>query len=177
MARSRGRFPVRGPRRQVVWSEGPRTFNPALQSNTSAGKTPWNLGQASGGGVTIIRIRGVFTAWLEVVTAIGDNFGDVAIGIGIVSADAFAVGQSAMPGPLTDPEWDWMYISYFGPLVGSTVTEEFKGLAAVRHEIDTKAMRKINPNETVFGMMETEDETGAVTLTFGAMTRMLSKLG
>ena len=179
MAHSRGRGPVRGPgpKRLMIWSEGPRTSSPAIQSIIASGKTLWNLGQTSGGGVTVVRIRGAFRAWLEVVGSINDAFGDVAIGIGIVSGDAFSVGQSAMPGPLSDPQWDWMYVQYFGAVVGSTVTEEFKGLAAIETVIDSKSMRKVQPNETIFGVVETEGEVGVVTLSFSAMTRMLSKLG
>ena len=175
MAHSRGQRLVRSPRRSMLWSEGPRVV--AVSSFSAAGKTAWNIGQNSGGGVTIVRIRGGFTAWLELVTALGDGFSSVAAGIGIVSADAFAVGSTAMPGPLSDPEWDWMWINYFGAMVGSTVTEEFKGLAAVRQVIDTKAMRKVQPNEVVFGMVESEVEIGAATVTFAAATRMLVKLG
>ncbi len=129
--------------------------------------------------MTVVRIRGAVSIWLEAVTTIGDAFGDVALGIGIVSADAFAIGQSAMPSPLSDPDWDWMWIQYLGAMIGRSTTEaELTGpLGEVRVEIDTKAMRKVHPNETVFGVIETEDETGAVTLSFSAMTRMLSKLG
>ena len=73
----------------------------------------------------------------------GDGFTNVALGIGIVSADAFAVGSTAMPGPITDPGWDWMYVNYFGAITGATTTEVFEGNAFRNLVVDTKAMRKI----------------------------------
>ena len=175
MAHSRVLVWGRAPRRSVLWSEGPR--NTSIQALTAVGASAWNLGQSSGGGVTIMRIRGTFTAWLDLVTAIGDGFINVAAGIGIVSGDAFAAGAGSMPSPLSDPDWDWLWINYFGAVVGSTVTEEFKGLAAVRAVVDTKAMRKIAPNETVFGMTEVDTEVGTSSLSYSVMTRMLFKLG
>ena len=168
-----------GPKRSLIWSEGPRTFNPAEQTIGAAIKSVWNLGQSSAGGLTLVRIRGSISLWLEVVTTVGDAFGDVGVGIGIVSDDAFAIGATAMPGPLSDPGWDWMFVEYLSAMVGRSVSEsELVGpLGEVRVPIDTKAMRKVKPNQTVFGMVETEDEIGAVTLVYSAMTRMLSKLG
>jgi len=178
MGTFRGRGRAIAPKRQMFWSEGPRTFNPSIQSVGSASKFAWNLGQSSGGGITIVRIRGAVDVWLEVATTVGDAFGDVAFGIGVVSGDAFAAGAASMPGPLSDPDWDWMWVHYLGAVVSLTTVESaLEGLAATRIEIDTKAMRKLKPNQTVFGVLETEDETGAVTLSFSAFTRMLSKLG
>ena len=175
MAHLRGRSLVRGPRRSSIWSEGPR--NTTIQSHSVAGKIIWNLGQTAVGGVTIVRIRGAVSGWLEVVTTIGDGFSEVAFGIGIVSQDAFAIGGTAMPGPISDPGWDWMWIGYLGAVIGLNTTERNDGIDAFRLEIDTKAMRKMQPNQTIFGILETESEIGAATLSFGAMTRMLAKLG
>ena len=175
MAHSRGRFPARGPKRSMVWSEGPTST--AVQSITAASKVIWSLGQTASGGITVVRIRGGFSCWLQVVGALGDGFTNVAVGIGIVSADAFAVGQSAMPGPITDPEWDWMYVNYFGAITGASTTEVFEGNAFRNLVVDTKAMRKIQSNQTIFAMVETEVLIGAATLTFSGRTRILSKLG
>jgi len=60
-------------------------------------------------------------------------------------------------------------------MVGATVTEEFKGLARMSKEIDTKAMRKLKENDVLFGMFETATEIGAATITFVAQTRVLIK--
>jgi len=176
VAHSRGRFLARsGPKRSMLWSEGPRITQ--KQTATALGKVVWNLGQTSGGGVTIVRIRGGFDIWLEAAVSVGDGYNPVAVGIGIVSSDAFAIGATAMPGPLSDPEWDWMWVGYIGGLVGESTTEVFQGMGFHRFDIDTKAMRKIHPNEVVFGMLELGTEQGAATVTFAAMTRLLSKLG
>ena len=175
MAHSRQRFSARSSKRSMLWSQGPGSS--AIQSSTATGKQVWSLGQTSGGGVTLVRIRGEISMWLEVVTAIGDGFAPIGVGIGIVSSDAFGIGPTAMPGPLSDPDWDWMWVGYVGALIGESTTETFQGIGAKRIEIDTKAMRKISPNEMVFGMYETLIEMGTATVSFSVVTRMLFKLG
>ena len=163
--------------RQTVWSAGP--FSAAIQSATAGVNTIIDTGQSSGGGVTIIRIRGELTMWLEVVTAIGDGFTRVGAGIGIVSTDAFSAGAGSMPAPLSDPGWGgWMWFYGGGAMIGASTTETFRGpMEAVRIPIDTKAMRKIHDNETVFGAVQTVTEVGTATLSFSMGSRMLSKLG
>ena len=164
------------PKRTTIWNDGPQSTT--VQSVVGAGNTIWNLGQTSLGGVTIVRIRGEFCFWQRLATAIGDGFVRAAIGIGIVTTDAFAVGATAMPSPLGDVDWGgWMYYQAFGPIVGESTTEVFRGpMMAVRQQIDTKAMRKIQPNETIFGAFATSVEIGTTQVDFGAMTRMLVKL-
>ena len=128
---------------------------------------------------TIVRIRGEIVLWLSLVTAIGDGFTNIGMGIGIVSADAFAAGASAVPGPTSDITWPgWMWNFQMGPLIGLSTTEsENTGqLSMVRIPIDTKAMRKISLNEVVFGMVESGVEVGTAAVDFGMRTRSLYKL-
>ena len=168
----------RGSGRMNEWFIGPSTAGASnsILSFTQPGKTLWTTGAQALDALTIVRIRGELTAWLEVVGTIGDGFARVGAGIGIVTVDAFDIGPTAMPGPVTDPDWSgWMWVEYVGAMVGASVTEEFKGLAQHRFVIDTKAMRKIRPNEVVFGMFETISEVGAATLSFASNTRMLAK--
>ena len=178
MAHSR-RFarPIRSSRRTTLWNEGP--FSQAIQSVTAAGLTIIGTGQSAFGSTTIVRIRGEFVMWLEVVTAIGDGFTRGAVGIGIVTADAFGIGGTAMPSPGSNADWGgWMWYQSFGPLVGLSVTEADNSgrLSMVRFPIDTKAMRKMQPNEVLFGALSLSTEIGAATVSFGMNTRMLVKL-
>ena len=132
--------------------------------------------QALFDGLTIARIHGNLTAWLEVVGSIGDGFDEVGFGICVVSENAFGVGITAIPFPLTDIGWEgWMFHRLLGPMVGLSVTEgENTGpISQFRLDFDTKAMRKIKASDVLVGVMELGTEIGAATLTFGMQSRTL----
>ena len=165
-------------RRKTVWTEGPFS-NAAIQAISASGLVVVTVGQTSAGGVTLVRIRGELVMWLEVVGAIGDGFAEVDAGIGIVSADAFGIGATAMPSPSVDKDWGgWIWHNSLGPIIGLSVTEvENTGqISQVRIPIDTKAMRKLIGNTTVFGAVAARGLIGAATISFGMSTRMLSML-
>ena len=98
-----------------------------------------------------------------------------AIGIGIVTADAFAIGATAMPGPLSDMSFSWLYHSFFNLFSFATGQEFGQGMTGVRIAIDSKGMRIQDASEVLFGMVETT-ELGAAALEFVADTRTLDKL-
>jgi len=125
-----------------------------------------------------MRLRGEITLWLEGVGAIGDGFTTYMCGIGIVSTDAFAIGATVMPTLSADADWGgWLWYHAGAAIVGASVTETFRGpMEAIRLPIDTKAMRKMHPNETVFGSVEVVAEVGAAILSFTMNSRMLLKL-
>ena len=111
--------------------------------------------------VTIVRIRGALQAFLTAATAAADGF-HCALGIGIVSADAFAVGVTAVPNPLDDMAWPgWMYHRFFDVHSGGTFNAADGGVQ-VRFEVDSKAMRKFGINETLFGVLQVVEDTTAV---------------
>jgi len=139
----------------------------------------WSVGQqALEDGLTLVRIRGQFTVCITATTTIGDGFQRFGLGICIVSENAFGVGATAIPAPLTDVGWDgWMWHYLGGQLRGFSTTElGVAPMEAVRVEIDTKAMRKIKESDIVVGVIELGSEVGASTLEFAAETRMLFKL-
>jgi len=162
--------------RQTEWGDGP--IDATVQSITAAGTTIVGTGQLATIKQTIVRIRGAITLWLPVVTAIGDGFSGVTVGIGIVSFEAFTAGAGSMPSPISDPDWPgWIYYENLGAFVGLETTEVARGpMGAARVVIDTKAMRKIGINEIVFGAVAATAEVGTATLSFVMRTRMLAKL-
>ena len=173
----RNQLRSRAPKRTTLWNPGP--FSTGPQSVTANGISSVNTGQTALGGVTLVRIRGVVTVWLEVVGTIGDGFGRVTAGIGIVTTDAFTAGAASMPSPQEDADWGgWLWFQNIGALIGQSVTEaENTGvLSMVRIPIDSKAMRKIAPNETIFGSLEFQVEVGSAMAVFAMDTRMLVKL-
>ncbi len=164
------------PKRASLWGAGPSSA--AIQSLSASGALAVDTGQSFVGPSTLVRIRGMLTIWLESVGSIGDGFTQVVAGIGICSTDAFTTGLGAIPNPIGDIDWPWIWYQNVGAMVGQSVTEsENTGeLAQVRLPIDSKAMRKIKSNETVFGRIQVGAEVGVTILSFTMDTRMLLKL-
>jgi len=180
MGRLRG-FPARTQtnKRTVTWDLGP---NQLIQPMATAVKRLWTNGivLTNEAQVTIVRMRGWAQVQLNLATAAGDGMIG-AVGIGIVSANAFAAGIASVPGPDADAEWDgWLWHQYFH-IRGVTAQSAGENIARnanadLRIEIDSKAMRKLKSNEVLFGMWETSVETGTASIGVEADVRVLSKL-
>ena len=65
-------------------------------------------GLALDGPWTAIRMLGEYTIGPDAAPAAGDQC-TIGVGIGVVSSDAFAVGSTAMPDPVGEPEYPWLY--------------------------------------------------------------------
>ena len=102
---------------------------------------------------TVVRTRGQVGIRPNVVSADLDVVG--ALGLGIVSAQAFGIGITAVPGPFTDADWDgwfvWRSFSYrFEATAGVDVAIDWG------FEVDSKAMRKVADNEVVVVVAESQ---------------------
>ena len=180
MAHSRGfqRGPTTRTRRMTEWGDGPEARDESL-SATGIGLWTTGITLITSDAVTIVRTRGLFSAFLRSTGAVGDGFFG-AIGIGMVTLKAFIVGSTAIPGPLTEKGWDgWLYHSFIDvrsvtATIGDGVNSE---LVQVRHVIDSKAQRKWEAGSQVvlFGSYEVV-ESGASVVEFHADTRVLVKL-
>ena len=169
--RGRNQSPSRS-KRTTLWNQGPNDTGTAFSTVTPA---LWTVGSVVSEPVTIIRLRGWFDFYLESASAVGSGFSGAA-GIGIVSTDAFAAG--AVPDPNEDLDWPWIWHTFFDVRsITATIADGSNAVAAVqRIEIDSKAMRKQNPAETLFGATETIAESGTATARLFARTRVLDKL-
>ena len=171
-----GQSQTRSPRRLTSWGFGP-------SAQLVLGTTPkqlWTqaISSTSEPKLTIVRIRG----WIRIICtnqlAVGDGFFG-AVGIGIVSDEAFAAGASAVPDPRSTAEsdWEWMWHSFFD--VHGITSAEADGSNAVAvewsKEIDSRAMRKMDGSQTMIGVMGATEEGTAVGELF-ADTRLLLKL-
>ncbi len=103
---------------------------------------------------TIARTRGILSIGLAAHTADVDAVG--AMGIAIVSDQAFAAGAGSIPGPWTDANWDgwfvWQPIAYHFEFVTGAGFD----VISQQYEVDSKAMRKVTANETAVVMVESQ---------------------
>ena len=157
------------PRRSTSWLTGPAEV---VAVRTTTALSGWTTGlQILEDGVTLIRTRG--SALIKLVTTAGGTTDGMAgaIGIGVASENAFGVGATAIMDPFNDSEWDgWIWHSFFH-VRGALDTEG----SVQRIEIDSKAMRKIEALDVIYGALSTV-ETGVEVVAFSADTRQLFKL-
>ena len=183
--RRRSSFPRSGgQRRKSSWSVGPDNQNGTALTGNAV--NIWAISsQPTVSGLTLVRTRGEFLIFLETATAAGDGYVG-AVGIGVATTAAVAVGVTAVPTPITEEDWDgWLWHSYFHVVAPSALTaagtsKEVSGIAGgsalVRIPIDSKAMRKLEDSDfSVFGAVEVA-EIGTATMRYYAATRLLVKL-
>ena len=175
MAQPRG-FRSRSSRRTTAWAIGPAEVD---GSRASSGQQLWTTGvTTSSGKITIIRTRGLYHVTLNTADAVGSGFFG-AIGIGLVTSNAFAAGNAAVPGPLTEEDWDgWLFHHYFDVRAITATIADGVNAASVsqRIVIDSKAMRKFDEDMTLVGVTEMTESTNA-TIEMQGQTRLLVKLG
>ena len=162
--------------RKTSWSPGP---SGSIQlTSVSVGLFPVAV-TADINDATILRTRGDLNLGLSIATTALDGFGEVAVGICVVSDNAAGIGVTAVPDPLTDIDWEGWLMYWTGSVfsvVATAALSNCAGVANVRVPIDSKAMRKIQEKDTVVGVIAVGTEVGAVSLTAKLNTRILSKL-
>ena len=177
MARSRS-VSTRGrgipTRRSSAWEEGPggvtaQAFSASGTIVLGAGITPVIPG------LTLVRLRGHLEIVLEAAANIGEGFSG-ALGVGIVSADAFAIGVTAIPNPIDDQSWGgWIYHRHWSLHATTATIADGVNTGRIGIEVDSKAMRKFGLNELIFASMQvTEVGTSQIEAFFDS--RVLVKL-
>ena len=163
---------VRTQGRKTAWIEGPGTFT---DNGVSAGTGNYVMGlgsQALADGLTLVRTRGVVELVLGSNGAAGDGFTG-AVGVGLVTAQAFAAGAAAMPTPVAEIEWSgWLWHEQFSLRAGVAADSSRPHLNL---KIDSKAMRKLGVEEVLFMSVEIT-LIGAATMEVTGGCRMLIKL-
>ena len=164
---ARGRAPFRrrgGPGPNYNWARF------VDDVSTVAGTTKVFLAQLVVGqelDFTIIRNRGRFIANTDQQAA-GELWSG-AFGIIVVSAQAASVGATAIPGPVTDQDADWMVWEPFQGLFSFGTNVGFDGNSGIQFEFDSKAMRKISEDQVAAVMVE-NNTANAFQFTLGLST-------
>jgi len=158
-------------RRRTGWFDGPG--GQSVASFTSGSTRLLGSGTIAGtDGLTIGRIRGFAQITLDTAGTSADGYVG-ALGFCIVSENAFGVGITAIPHPVTDAEWDgWMW-HQFWRVSGGLGTGDFSGVHNII--IDCKAKRKIPEPNVLVAVVETS-EIGTATMSIFLDTRLLAYL-
>ncbi len=136
-------------------------------------------GTAIGGSVgfaipgTILRCRSYVQATMDATKQVGDLI-TLTFGLGIFSTDAFTLGASAMPEPAADSAYPWLWWGQMHLEAQVAAGEDSWGSSNQRLEVDTKAMRRFKPTQTLGWVVESHASAGApvTSVTFGT-TRIL----
>lgn len=151
---------VRGARQRKEWkSLGAGGIDATL---SSAGNNLM-VNNPFGEPCTILRIIGEVTVSFAVQTLVAGDAANITMGIGIVSSDAATVGSTAMPDPVSDPGFPWLWW-YSTQLRNMSVTTESlfaDGAGYARIRVESKAMRKVSPSESLVVVAEWTDINGA----------------
>ena len=181
MARRSG-FPQAN-RRRVGWEAGVGQVGVQTQLASSSSIIANQAVAALQDGLTLVRTRGRFQIFLQSASASGDGFSG-AIGIGVATVAAVSAGVASVPTPITEQGWDgWLYwqaiqVHAAGVVAGSVSddTDAMTGVVGTQvFDIDSKAMRKLRIDDSIYLAIEVV-EIGTATALWFVDTRMLFKL-
>jgi len=99
---------------------------------------------------TILRLRGFVQAGFDETVQAGDTM-HLQFGIGVVSTDAATAGSGSMPDPEGDPEYPWLWWGgiELEAFEASATAGQVLGSGFWRLEIDSKAMRRVKPGQSL----------------------------
>ena len=163
----------RGERRKTEWVGSADTTGIKALGGNSAVLDQTQAGSAIDAPATVVRTRGSLWVRSDQVSGTEDPFG--AIGFAVVSAQAAAIGVTAVPTPITDEGSDLFFV--WEPFQASIVVASSIGIDANpmrEYKIDSKAMRKLTSDETIIVVLENASATAA--LSYILKFRMLIKL-
>ena len=178
---------ARSQRRKTSWQIGPQSGVDGASVQISASQATLLNGVlfVSEDGLTLVRTRGEFVAHLQLAAADGDGFHG-AFGIAVATSAAVTAGVASVPTPLTEENWDgWLYHRYFGlfsggPIAAATATQQKEQVnatsAALRFEVDSKAMRKLEVDMAIYAAIEVVELGAASQMRFAFNSRTLIKL-
>ncbi len=113
---------------------------------------------------TILRMIGEYT--LSPTSAPAANDGAlVTVGIGVFSGDAVALGATALPDPVEEAEYPWLYWASHPMFYATTSADPSSASGSLRHTYDIRSMRKVKPREDVAMAIQYVDISGAPPLT------------
>ncbi len=111
---------------------------------------------------TILRMRGNLVLQLDPSVSVDGDAAIITTGIALVSTDAAVLGITALPDPHSDPGYPWIWWNST-PFNVEDATFSLDNTKLI--EIDSKAMRKAKPSESLVVVYEHTDVSGALAVT------------
>ncbi len=161
----------RTPRRRKLWWSIPNSAqNITTPATGISGSITFSEAR------TVLRCMGEYIINPASAPTINDHC-VIGIGLAIVSADAVTVGGTAVPDPVDEPEYPWLFLATHPLIYESTTVEVQLGAGVVRGTYDVKSMRKVKPREALALIFQYVDGSGVppIDITFG-VTRVLQAL-
>ncbi len=157
----------RGPRMPKHWHAIPLSVNTFVANGSFIGGV-----LALDGPFTVIRMIGEYIIGPTSAPAAGDKV-ELGIGIGVVSSDSAALGSTAMPDPIGEPGFPWLY-QYAHNFHYPDTSLEDGAVRTLRKSFDIRSMRKIKPRESLVVVVEYSDLVGTPPMTMDvSRTRVL----
>ncbi len=134
---------------------------PSVSAQLTADGSTAVAGLAFTSPATILRCRGSLLYSLDESQQVNDKM-KVGLGLGIISSDAFTA--STLPDPSGEAEYPWLW--WHEVQLGSDLAVGINNLGqnVARIDLDTKAMRKIKPGQTLTLVTQYVDLTGTPVL-------------
>ena len=125
--------------------------------------------------LTIVRTRGQLSVVPDQSQATEEQLG--AMGITVISDRARAAGIGSIPRPGTETLWDgWFVHQFIAGKIFANTSVGFDSQGAIRYIIDSKAMRKIDGDESAIAFV-VENQHSTHAFDFALQVRMLIKAG
>ena len=149
--RRMSRTVVRSYRRPTVWGRSPADAgSTALAASTAVIDSS---AVPVGAGETIVRVRGQIVVGSDQLAASESWAG--AVGMAIVTDQAFAIGVGSVPTPYTDQDSQlWFMHQYYGGRFNFLDATGTEGQGASVFQFDSKAMRKFPLGSTLAVVVE-----------------------
>ena len=155
---SRGRSGIKPPQRQINNFAITGEFD-GITTATAGVKALGTVGVTTLQSSTVVRTRGMFCSKVVSGVPAGNSIIRGAIGIIMVSSDAFTVGITAIPGPLSDSDNDWYVWAPFCHLLQSGDDEGIAIMANAVVPFDSRGMRKVKVGDVSAVVVEYASDT------------------
>ena len=121
---------------------------PSISLALTADATSLGGALSPGTSATVLRMLGEYIIVPTSAPAALDQV-KVAVGIGVISGDAFAAGSASVPDPAGEPDYPWLFWAEHSLYFGTTSVDPSSLGATVRRQFDIRSMRKMKPRETL----------------------------
>ena len=153
---TRGARGIPAPKRQIA-NFGLTAEIDGLTTVVGIAKAVYTFGTqlANTDAATLVRTRGMLGVRAAAVAGAANIVRGV-FGIIVVSDDAAGIGVTAVPGPLTDSENDWVVWQPFTLLFDATIPSDSP--KAVNVAFDSRGMRKMKSGDVLTTVLEVESD-------------------